>query len=78
MSILKLAPKNVRLMRPVVNGYVSAREDLEKYSKELFDLVTSGKLDVRVHEVYPLADVKKAQADIESRKTTGKLLLKCN
>ena len=65
-------------MRPVVNGYVEAREDLEKYSNELFDLVTSGKLDVRVHNVYSLADAGKAHADIESRKTTGKLLLKCN
>lgn len=65
-------------MRPVVNGYVATREELEKYSNELFNLVTSGKIEVKVHEVYPLADAKRAQADIESRKTTGKLLLKCN
>lgn len=65
-------------MRPVVNGYVSTREALEKNSNELFELVTSGKLDVKIHKVYPLADAKQAQADIESRKTTGKLLLKCN
>lgn len=65
-------------MRPVVNGYVSTREELEKYSGELFELVKSNKLEVKVHEVYPLTDAKRAQADIESRKTTGKLLLKCN
>jgi len=77
LSILKLAPKNVRLMRPVVNGYVTEREDLERYSNELFDLVAGGKVEARIHEVYPLAEAKRAQADIESRKTTGKLLLKC-
>jgi NADPH2:quinone reductase len=65
-------------MRPVVNGYVSTRQELEKYAGELFDLVRGGKLEVKIHDVYPLTEAKRAQADIESRKTTGKLLLKCN
>jgi NADPH:quinone reductase len=77
LNILRLGPKNVRLMRPIVNGYVSTREELEKYSNELLDLVASGKIEVNIHDVYPLADAKRAQADIESRKTSGKLLLKC-
>ena len=33
------------------------------------------KLDVRVHEVYPLSEVARAHEDLEGRKTTGKLLL---
>lgn len=65
-------------MRPVLNNYTTTLEELEHYTSELFKLVTSGKLEVRIHEVYPLADAARAQADIESRKTTGKLLLKCN
>lgn len=76
LSILRLGPKNVRLMRPIVNGYVQKREDLEKYAAELFELVTSGKVDVRIHDVYPLAEAARAHTDIESRKTTGKLLIK--
>ncbi|KAK0386073.1 hypothetical protein NLU13_5910 [Sarocladium strictum] len=76
LSILKLASKNVRLMRPVVNGFVAKREDLERNANQLFDLVKSGKLNVKVHEVYPLKDAARAHTDIESRKTTGKLLLK--
>lgn len=63
-------------MRPVLNGYVAVRKDLEKYAAELFDFVRSGKLDVVVHEVYPLKDAGRAHTDIESRKTKGKLLLK--
>lgn len=76
LSILRLGPKNVRLMRPIVNGYVQKREDLEKYAAELFELITSGKVDVRIHDVYPLAEAGRAHTDIESRKTTGKLLIK--
>jgi NADPH:quinone reductase len=63
-------------MRPNVNGFVTKREDLERNSKELFDLVLAKKLKLVVHEVYPLADAARAHTDIESRKTQGKLLLK--
>ena len=63
-------------MRPVVNVFVAKREDLERNANQLFDLVREKKLNVRVNEVYPLADAARAHTDIESRKTTGKLLLK--
>ncbi|TEA17196.1 putative quinone oxidoreductase [Colletotrichum sidae] len=76
IDILKLGPKNLKVMRPIVNGYVATRDELEKYTTELFDLYTSGKVEIAIHKVYPLADVKTAHTDLESRKTTGKLLLK--
>ena len=75
MSILRLGPKNVKLTRPIVNGYVAERADLDKYSKELFDLIASGKVNIGVHDVYPLKEAARAHADLEGRKTTGKLLL---
>jgi NADPH2:quinone reductase len=34
------------------------------------------RLNAKVHDVYPLEDIKRATEDIEGRKTTGKLLLK--
>ncbi|PHH89947.1 hypothetical protein CDD83_4894 [Cordyceps sp. RAO-2017] len=77
-SILQLGPKNVKLMRPIVNGYVAERSDLVKYTSELFGFVTSHKLNVAIHDVYPLDDVARAHTDIESRKTTGKLLINCD
>lgn len=75
VNILRLGAKNVRLMRPQVYGYITQRHELERYAGELFDMVKSGKLNVAIHKVYPLADVAQAHKDIESRKTTGKLLL---
>ncbi|KAK2012863.1 NAD(P)-binding protein [Colletotrichum eremochloae] len=75
-DILKLGQKNLKVMRPVVNNYTATRDELDKYSGELFDMITSGKLKIAIHKVYPIQDVKSAHTDIESRKTTGKLLLK--
>ncbi|KAJ4265059.1 hypothetical protein NW762_005303 [Fusarium torreyae] len=76
VNLLRLTAKNIRLMRPTVTGYVSERADLEKYTTELFDLIKSKKLEVTIHGVYPLKDIAQAHQDIESRKTTGKLLIK--
>ncbi|KHN98455.1 quinone oxidoreductase [Metarhizium album ARSEF 1941] len=74
-SILRLADKNVRLVRPKVYGYVSERKDLEKYSAELLDMVASGQVKIAIHDVYPLKEAGRAHSDLVSRKTKGKLLL---
>ncbi|EGX89331.1 quinone oxidoreductase [Cordyceps militaris CM01] len=71
-----LGPKNVRLSRPIVFAYIKEHEALEKYAGEVFEFVRSGKLKVLQHGTYDLKDVAKAHADIESRKTVGKLLIK--
>ncbi|KIL84945.1 quinone oxidoreductase [Fusarium avenaceum] len=75
-NILRLGSKNVKLVRPVVDHYVATREELEEYSGELFEMLVSGKLKVDVHKVYEQSDAASAHVDLESRKTTGKLLLK--
>ncbi|KAG6000697.1 hypothetical protein E4U21_005111 [Claviceps maximensis] len=77
VNILKLGAKNVKLVRPVLYGYVTERKDLEEYSSQLFKLVANGKLNVVVHDVYPLSAAARAHVDIESRRTTGKLLISC-
>lgn len=76
VNILRLGAKNVKLLRPVVFGYVTTPEEWKKYTEELFDLIQTGKVNIGVHSVYALKDVGKAHADLEASKTTGKLLLK--
>ena len=75
--IPRLSAKNLSVMRPSVSSYLVEREEFEHYTKELFGIIIRDKLNVRVHETYPLEDVERAHRDIESRKTSGKLLLKC-
>lgn len=62
-------------MRPVVNNYVTEREELEKYAGELFEMILSNKVQVDVYKTYPLKEVPQAHVDLEGRKTTGKLLI---
>ena len=48
---------------------------IHAWTKQLFDGIIAGVLEVRIGGVYPLADAALAHADMESRRTIGKLLL---
>jgi NADPH2:quinone reductase len=63
------------LTRPTLGNYVSTREELLGRAADIFDWVSKGELKVRAEHVYPLADAAKAHADLEARRTTGKVLL---
>ncbi|KAG0086162.1 NADPH:quinone reductase, partial [Podila epicladia] len=76
VNIMRLAEKNIRLMRTTLFQYLTTREEFETLSSELLQLVAENKLEFAIHKVYPIQDVKQAHDDLESRKTTGKLLLK--
>ncbi|KZZ95260.1 Alcohol dehydrogenase superfamily, zinc-type [Moelleriella libera RCEF 2490] len=78
VNLLRLGPKNVKLMRPVVNGYIAERKALEKFASELFELVMLGVVKVVLHKTYPLSEAARAHVDIESRQTSGKLLINCD
>lgn len=53
----KLSPKCVKIARPTLFGYIETREEFEYYTNELFSLLQSGKLKVKIHKVYPMEDV---------------------
>ncbi|KAF9929176.1 NADPH:quinone reductase [Linnemannia zychae] len=76
VNIMRLAEKNIRLMRTTLFQYITTREEFDALSSELLGLVAEGKLKFAIHKVYPIQDVKQAHDDLESRKTTGKLVLK--
>jgi NADPH2:quinone reductase len=61
--------------RPTLRHYIATVEELRWRSGEVFALVASGELDVRIGGTYPLADAARAQEDLAARRTTGKLLL---
>ncbi|KAF9100055.1 NADPH:quinone reductase [Mortierella sp. GBA35] len=76
VNIMRLAEKNIRLMRTTLFQYITTREEFDALSSELLSLVAEGKLQFAIHKVYPIQDVKQAHDDLEGRKTTGKLILK--
>jgi NADPH2:quinone reductase len=61
--------------RPTLTNYAADTNELEWRASELFAAVKDGSLSLRVEHTYPLADAAQAHTDLESRKTTGKLLL---
>ncbi|MBW2689208.1 MAG: quinone oxidoreductase [Deltaproteobacteria bacterium] len=63
------------LTRPSLMAYTAKREDLLSSAAELFDVVTSGAVNIEVNQTYSLRDAAQAHYDLESRKTTGSTVL---
>jgi NADPH2:quinone reductase len=63
------------VQRPVLGAYVRTPEMLQARAGEVLGLVADGRLHVRIGARYPLAEARRAQEDLEARRTTGKLLL---
>ena len=61
--------------RPTLKDYVATRDELESRAIPVFNAVADGTLKLRLEHTYPLTEAAQAHRDIESRKTTGKLLL---
>jgi NADPH:quinone reductase len=68
-------PKNIKITYPSVVSAIRTNDQLLRYSAQLFDWVSSGRLNAQIGRSYPLAEAAQAHIDIESRRTTGKLLL---
>ncbi|HWO61579.1 MAG TPA: quinone oxidoreductase [Umezawaea sp.] len=68
-------PRSTRLTYGTLPDHINTPEKLRKYSAELFALVEKGELTVRIGGRYPLTAASQAHRDLESRATTGKLLL---
>jgi len=63
------------LTRPSLAHYVATREELEQRAADVFRMISSGIVKVRIEKTYKLAEASHAHVDLEGRKTTGKLLL---
>jgi NADPH2:quinone reductase len=64
------------LTRPTLANYSSTIEELDWRANDVLHWIGQGKLKLHIHKVYPLSDAAQAHSDLESRKTTGKLLLR--
>jgi NADPH2:quinone reductase len=69
------AKGSLYVTRPTLATYIAARADLVERSNALFDIVKSGKVKVEATGKYKLADAAQAHRDLESRKTTGSIIL---
>lgn len=68
-------PKSIKLGYAVFSDHIAAPGQLQSRTRRLFDWVLEGKLRIAPAATYPLADAADAHVAMESRTSTGKLLL---
>lgn len=61
--------------RPTLAGYATSAERLRDMAAELFEMISSGKINVEIGQRYPLADAAEAQRQLAAGKTTGSTIL---
>lgn len=66
---------SIFLTHPSLPDYTATREALLAAANDLFDMVKSGRVKIRINQTYPLAEAARAHRDMESRKTTGSTVL---
>ncbi|HKD11132.1 MAG TPA: quinone oxidoreductase [Thermoanaerobaculia bacterium] len=63
------------LTRPTLGHYVAAREELSERSSAIFSWIRDGSLEVTIDRELPLASAAEAHRLLQSRATSGKILL---
>ena len=67
-----LGPKgSIYVTRQTLFTHISTRESTQAMADELFAMVQSGAVKIKIDQRYALADVQQAHRDLEARKTTG-------
>src|SRR4051794_36846393 len=75
VDIAALNARSLFLTRPTLAHYGQTGDELRSRAGELLEWIAAGELDVRIGGRYALEDAARAQSDLESRGTTGKLIL---
>jgi NADPH2:quinone reductase len=71
-----LGPKgSIYVTRQTLFTHIATRESNQAMADELFGVVLSGAVKIRIDQRYELADVAQAHRDLEARKTTGCTIL---
>ena len=71
-----LGPKgSIYLTRQTLFTHIATRESTQAMADDLFAVVQSGAVKIRIDQRYPLAEVAQAHRDLEARRTTGSTVL---
>ncbi|KAI8916275.1 hypothetical protein EDD86DRAFT_198178, partial [Gorgonomyces haynaldii] len=76
IDIMKLVPNAIRLMRPSLFQFLNSREDYDRMMPQLQELLDKKVFKFHIHKAYALEDAGQAHADLESKGTLGKLVIK--
>lgn len=69
------AKGSIYVTRQTLFTHIATRESTQAMADELFAVVESGAVKIKIDQRYKLADVQQAHRDLEARKTTGCTIL---
>ena len=69
------AKGSLYVTRQTLFTHIATREATQEMADDLFAVVGSGAVKIRIDQRYPLAEVAQAHRDLEARKTTGSTVL---
>ena len=69
------AKGSLYLTRPSLGHYSATREELLSRANDVIGWVSKGELKLRIEKTFALSDAAEAHRELESRRTTGKLLI---
>jgi len=69
------AKGSLYVTRQTLFSHITSRENTQAMADDLFEVVASGKVKIRIDQRYPLEQVQQAHRDLEARKTTGSTVL---
>ncbi|MCT1452404.1 quinone oxidoreductase [Corynebacterium sp. p3-SID1145] len=67
---------SIFLTRPSIGAYTATDDEFRMRAQAVVRAIDDGTLNIRVQEPYALADAAQAHADLQSRKTTGSIVLR--
>lgn len=72
---LLAAKGSLYVSRPTVFTHIATRETTQEMADDLFAMVNSGQVKIRIDQRFALADVAEAHRSLEARRTTGSTIL---
>jgi NADPH:quinone reductase len=69
------AKGSIYVTRQTLFTHIATRESTQAMADDLFAVVQSGQVKIRIDQRYPLEEVQQAHRDLEARKTTGCTIL---
>jgi NADPH:quinone reductase len=69
------AKGSLYVTRQTLFSHIATRESTQEMADDLFGMVTSGQVNIRIDQQFALADVAEAHRSLEARKTTGCTIL---
>ena len=69
------AKGSLKITRQTLFTHIADHATCQSMARDLFDMVTSGKVKIRIDQRFPLEQVADAHRALEARATTGQTIL---